>query len=643
MANRGGLTIRDHIPIVIDNFNGLWVRGGEDSVPIDHFSDCENISYSQTGFRTRDGLDTYRAVGNVIRLYNYTMNEGQSLIILVEGGAIYHSINEMTLYGPILTIPAMDDFNFQSVSGRAYITPITRTITSQGQTREVGMENEFIYVYKGDGTSARKAAGDPPTNSDDTPLVAYNSTIDGVIDQGIHIIGVTFGDGMGGESTSIGTSVKPLIYALGAKQAYVQNLPIGTIGTVSRKIWMSRAIDPEQFLQADIDSNTGIYTMYLAKEINDNTTLSTIIDISDLNLTTPFVAGSLPNPTSGGITAENTDVEGFCDIGLHVVGVVYETDTGYLTAPGPETLAVQTFVNGNRKVKIDNIPVSPDSFVVKRHLVACRAIADYNGDDLGYQLFFIPDGTIEDNTTTFLEVSFYDADLLDDASYLLDNFAEIPACAMMSQYHHRLVIGTTFDDISIAYFSAPGEPEAIDQVDGVVTIPLDGNPITAGQEFRDVFYVFKQTRTYALNDNGDFPSSWVPIVIDEGIGASIHGISTVLDSGGVNIDFLLIVDYSGVLIFNGFYQRPELSWKIRDYWLSLDRAFFGLIQIMNDSLNQYIYITLPNKRILFGDYSTAMTPKDIKWAKWRFAVETTSIALINTDTLIIGSQQEASA
>src|SRR5215471_20507648 len=274
------LNVRDHEPIVIDQFNGWWSRGGDDSVPLDHFSDCENISYSQTGFRTRDGLDTYRAIGNVIRLYNYTMNSGQSLIIMVEGGNIYHSIDEVTLYGPVLSIPAMDDFSFLSYSGRAYITPITRTTVGRdGNTysREVCMAGEFLYVYKGDGTPARKAAGDPPTNSDDTPLVAYNSTIDGVIDQGIHIIGVTFGDGIGGESTSIGTSIKPLIYAPGGKQAYVQNLPIGTVGITERKIWMSKAIDPADFEQASIDSNTGIYTMYLVATINDNTTLSTII------------------------------------------------------------------------------------------------------------------------------------------------------------------------------------------------------------------------------------------------------------------------------------------------------------------------------------------------------------------------------
>lgn len=637
------MRVRDHEPIVLEEFNGLWVRGDADSVPSDHFSDAENIQFIQGGFETRDGVDTYRAVGNVIRMFNYIMESGQSLLILNEDGEVFHSYDESTLYGPILTIAGMDDFNIEVTAGRAYITPVQREITDLGETREVGMEGEFIYVYLGDGSNARKAAGQPPTNDDDTPLVAYNSSIDGLIDQGIHIIGVTYGDGVGGESTSIGTSVKPLIYAPGGKQAYVVNLPIGGVGITERKIWMSKAIDPEVFKQADIDTDTGVYEMFLVKTIADNTTLSTIIDIADASLTTTFTAGALANPTSGGITAENTDTEGYSDIGLHVIGVVYETDTGYLTAPGPEVLAVQTFVNENRAIKIKSIPVSPDSFVVKRHLVSTIALNNYNGDDLGYQLYFIPGGTIEDNVTTELELSYYDADLIDDASHLIDNFAEIPAGANLSFYHGRMVVIATFEDISVAYFSHPGEPEAIDQVDGVVIIKLNGQPLTNGQEFRDVFYLFKQTQTWAINDNGDLPSTWVPFEIDLGIGASLHGIATVLDSQGVNIDFLLMVDYSGVMVFNGFYSRPELSWKIADYWLALDRSFFGLIQISNDTVLQRIYITLPNKRMLLGDYNNGMNPKSIKWAKWRFDFETTTIALINTSTLLIGAQDTLDA
>jgi len=635
------MALRDHKPIVLEAFNGLWKRGDDDSCPIDHFTEAENISYIQGGFRTRDGLDTFGGIGNVVRLYNYTMQEGQSLLILNEDGEIFHAVSETLVYGPILSISGMQDFGMVSIAGMAYITPITRSITSQGQTREVGMEGEFVYVYKGKGEVARKAAGFSPVQDATNPhLVAYNSSVKGVIDEGIHIIAVSFSDG-GGESTAAGPEIKPIIYAVGEQQAYVQNIPIGGGGTTERHIYMSKAIDPELYIQGQANGLAGIYELFLAKVIPDNTTISDIIDIADADLIVPFAAGGLPNPTAGGIVASNTDNEGYCDIGLHVIGVVYETDTGYLTAPGPEVMAVQSFVNENRSILVKNIPTTGDPSVVKRHLVSSKAILNYNGDDLGYQLYFIPDATLEDDDATELEISYYDIDLLDDASHLIDNFEEIPAGVTLTTYKGRMVLSTTHKDISICYLSAPGEPEAIDQVDGIIIVPLDGNPVTNAQEFRDVLYLFKQTRTYAVNDNGDVPSTWQPFAIDQGIGASVHGIGTVLDSGGVNIEYLLIVDYSGLMVFNGTYARPELTWKIQDAWLAMDRAFFGLIQIMNDSLNQLIYITLPSKRMFHANYANGLDAKNIRWAHWRFDIETTSIALINTDTLIIGAQDEA--
>ena len=133
-------------------------------------------------------------------------------------------------------------------------------------------------------------------------------------------------------------------------------------------------------------------------------------------------------------------------------------------------------------------------------------------------------------------------------------------------------------------YQAPNEPEAFDQVDGIIIVPLDGNPITNAQALRDVLYIFKKARTYATVDNQDVPSTWSIAPIDQGIGGSVHGIATILDSGGVNVDFLIILDYSGVMIFNGTYARPELSWKIQDYWLALDRNRFHFLETINDTL-----------------------------------------------------------
>lgn len=625
--------LRGHEPIIIEEFNGLWKRGDQDSVPIDHFSDLNNIEFIESGFQTRPGIEPLVAKGNIVRMYNYKMQNGESLLALDSGGNIWHSLldGSGTIYGPVLTIVEMEDFGFVSINGRAYITPFKTYTDINGTELQKGLETDFVYVYKGDGSNARKAAGFPPTNSDDAPMVAFNNPLAGVVEEGIRILACSFSDGAD-DSTSIGPSTLPTIYAPGNQCISLTNIPIGGVGITERRIWATHVIDP-----ADWTANYADFTFYLVTTISNNTDTSAVLNFTDADLTTPFAAGSLPNPTSGGLEVRNVSTAGHCTIGLHVVGVIFETDTGYLTAPGPEVFGVQTFIDERKAITVSNIPTSPDSAVVKRHLVASKAVTNYSGNDHEYQLFFIPDATIEDNTTTELTVSFFDAELLDDASHLLDNFSEIPSGVTLTTYHGRMALSTTFADISLFYFSAPGEPEAIDQVDGVVIAPLEGNPLTNGMEYRDVFYMFKKVRTYAVSDNGDVPATWQVTVIDQGIGCSVHGVASVLDSGGVNVDFLIITDFSGLMIFNGLYQRPELTWKILDFWTELDRNFFSAIQTLNDSLTQILYMTLPSRRILIGDYKNGLNAKDIRWSVWTFEVETTTIALFNTNTLAIGS------
>ena len=630
--------MRDHKPYIIEEFMGLWARGDADSTPGDHFVDCNNVDYIESGVKTRDGLDTLFAKGNVVRMYNYVQPTGDSLLILDTSGDFWHALldGSDTIYGPILSIPGATDFAFVAMNTYAFISPFNSTTIPSGISQEVGLQGEFVYVYKGDGTAARKAAGFPPTRSADSfGLIAYPNINVGIVDRGIHVVAVTYSNGSG-DSGALGTTIRPVVYTIGETELVVDRIPISTDpGITQRKIWMTHAIDPANW-NPDVDS----YTYYLAATINDNTTQDIVLNTPDSALTVAFVAGSLPVPSdNNALHASNGVDKGYCDFGLHVIGVVYETDTGFLTAPGPEVLAVQTFVNEQREIIIDNIPISPSSVVIARHIVASKAIDLFNGDDRGFQLFFVPNGVINNNTDTSINLSFYDSDLIDDASHLIDNFSEIPAFAVLNTYHQRLVGAAEYGNISLSRVSAVGEPEAISQVDGLIQMPPDGNSITGAQEFRDILYLFKQTKTSGYSDNGDEPSTWNGTVLDQGIGCSIHGIGTVLDSAGVNIDFLLIIDYSGIMLFAGLYERPELSWKIRDYWFGLDKTDFKNIQVLNDSLNQRIYISLPNRKILFADYQLGMNYKQIRFAKWELPVEATTIALINKDTLAIGAKQ----
>jgi hypothetical protein len=500
--------LRDHQPIEITEFNGLWRRGDVDNTPLDHFSDCNNIKFrGNSSFSTRDGLgisqDVAVPLSNVKRIYNYPTPTGNTLIVLTYNattgvGTIHHVVSATVVHGPLLTITGMTDFAFVPYAGRGYISPFS-SFTVGDLNVEKGLQNEFLYVYRGDGSAATKAAG----------------------------------------ASLSGT----MTVAIGAA--------------------------------------------------------------------------------------------GHTDAGQHVFGFVSETDTGYLSPPGLLTAFVTSPLNS---VSFGSVDVSPDIHVTKRHLVATKKITDYNGDTQGYQFFFVPNATINNNTDTFLNtISFYDADLLEDASYLLENYTEIPAGAALTMYHNRLCLFATFADISLGLVSAIGEPEAIDQVDGLIVVPPDGNPITNGQELRDILYVFKRSRTVSFTDNGDTPSSWPLVVVDNALGTSVHGIATVLDSGSSSVDYLIICSYQGVSLFNGKFITPELSWKIEDYWRDLDRNDFRLVQIVNAPIQKEIYIVLPTRVILSGNYANGFDPKKIRWSPWSYLMGVNTVAIHNVDEIILGA------
>lgn len=497
--------MRNHNPVTIEEFNGLWARGGADSCPMDHFTDQNNIRYIESGFQTRDGLDPYQLIANPVRMYQY--NSGTSglegVIVLNNVGEIHHVVSGIDFL--VMTIASMTDFGFLEYNGRAYISPSSDAGPS-------GLSGEKLWVYLGDQvTPARVAAGAGPIDAD------------------------------------------------------------------------------------------------------------------------------------GVMTSANSATVGDVEAGIHIFAVVYETNTGYLTSIGPDTLSALT-CTGGFSVDLASIPISPNAYVTKRHIIATKSIDPslYTGNVRGYQFFFVASAVINDNTSTTLTVSFFDSELLEDASHLLDNFTSIPAGGGLGLYHNRLLLWDTATDISLVYVSAPGEPEAISQVDGLILLPNQGEGITHCAEYRDVLYIFKANTTSATSDNGNEPSSWPVQIVDNGVGCSKHGLAIVGEFGSINIEYLLVHNYSGIFVFNGTYTRPELSYKIKDLWLDFNQLEIILAsEFYNDVLHQMIYINIPSENmILMGDYSNGLDFKSIKWATWTFNVSPKTLSLIGKDQiLLVGAGQ----
>jgi hypothetical protein len=337
---------------------------------------------------------------------------------------------------------------------------------------------------------------------------------------------------------------------------------------------------------------------------------------------------------SGALAVAN-GAAGHTDPGLHLFGWVRETISGYLSAPGQLTSFTTAAASS---VSFGTVQATGSPLIAKRHLVATKVITlPWDGDLNNQTYYFVPGATINNDTDIFLNnVSFYDADLLEDASHLSDNYAEIPAGAVLTMYRSRLVLFSTFSDISTGLVSAPGEPEAISQIDGLITFPPDGNPVTNAQELRDILYCTKRSRTVSFTDTGDAPALWPMILIDNALGTSVHGIATVLDSGSSSIDFLIICTYQGISIFNGKYLTPELSWKIETYWKNLDRDDFRKIQIVNAPIQKEIYVVLPDGKVLVGNYSNGLDRMKIKWAPWLFLLSVSTVAIHNIDEIIFG-------
>src|SRR3990167_5989512 len=130
--------MRDHEPIEITEFNGLWKRGDRESTPEDHFSDCNNIEFIESGFQSRPGIaaldidDACDNLQNVVRMYTYLRPDRQSLLVL----------------------------NFY-----------------------------FFYVFLGEGAAARKAGGLAPTG---VMTGANGDPINTKLQAGYHIFAVVF-------------------------------------------------------------------------------------------------------------------------------------------------------------------------------------------------------------------------------------------------------------------------------------------------------------------------------------------------------------------------------------------------------------------------------------------------------------------
>jgi hypothetical protein len=480
----------DYTPFPIRDFQGLYVRGKEDSTPPDHFQDCNNVKFTENGVTTRDGTDLFLPTGPVLRIHLYKrINEATRMLILKPGGVMVDSVN---ISAPILTIAGMIDFSALNMFNRVYISP---------HNGIKGLPNEKIYVW--DGTVMRPAGGTQPVGT----LVATNSALSGNVEAGTHLF-----------------------------------------------------------------------------------------------------------------------------------AVVFETVSGFYSKPGPAVFA-QLLVPAaaDKKVDLSGVPTGPIG-TIRRHIIATRAILDYDGNQYGQEYFFISDGVIPDNVGTTITVNFYDSQLVEDALYLFDVLNEIPAGLVLGAYKGRMVVGNFDNNQFLLRVSPKNEPEIFNDTDSAIIVdPEEASGVTNIVEHRDLMGITKSLKSYITSDNGGEPNTWDVIMLDKGVGTEVHGISAILDSSGASSDRFFVAARGGLIMYDGSFHVPELSWKIEDLWRNINQPNFHKIEVEFDPINKLVYVLVPYgaatepNLIFVGDANEGLDYKKIRWSKWSFSQWTPTTMVVDVE------------
>lgn len=353
------------------------------------------------------------------------------------------------------------------------------------------------------------------------------------------------------------------------------------------------------------------------------------------------------SPT-GFLSVRTSGFSGFVEAGTHLFAVSFETASGFITKPGPEHYTVYS-APGGFKVDIDNIPLGPAGTVARR-LLATKVADPYFGDEDNQEFFFIPGGRIPDNLSTIHTVDFFDADLQATADHLFFQRESIPACLHLSSYKNRLVALNYDGGNSIALISEAGDPESFSEIDGFIVVdPASSDTLRTSIEFRSVLYFLKGFHISGVSVvEGLSPAEWAPEAVDFGVGSDVFGVQRIIDKEGANDDKFLMATRSGLAIFNGLVQHPDLTWAIEHYWKRINFDAANKIQVFNDPSRNILYVALPldgyvlPNVILIGDYSRGLDPINIRWSPWTFPFIDFCITvdIVNAATVLrIGSKE----
>src|SRR5437764_15360126 len=102
-------------------------------------------------------------------------------------------------------------------------------------------------------------------------------------------------------------------------------------------------------------------------------------------------------------------------------------------------------------------------------------------------------------------------------------------------------------------------------------------------------------------------------------------------------DLMLVGDRSGLYLFNGVVNKPQLTIKVESIWT--ERVNFpNLHSIIIDTARKLIYVcgldsvvgTNYSKSILVGNFQEGIGIEETKWSIWKFPLNVVGMGLLNS-------------
>jgi hypothetical protein len=337
-------------------------------------------------------------------------------------------------------------------------------------------------------------------------------------------------------------------------------------------------------------------------------------------------------PSAFTLTLSEPGASGNCEAGLHLYGVAFETDTGYVTAPGGFQQINQS---GAKTTRAANLPIGPAGTAARVLVATKRIVGTFNGDFQNQTYYLVPNGRVAGNVAVSVDVSFFDADLAADVSYLLDQLSTLPAGVGIGSYNGRLTTWGEDVNPSVVRVSASGQPESFSAPQGFVTVnPGDsGGGIKKTFVYRNQLICCKSQRTYITQDNDNDGAFWPVRELDMSKGTECHGVGTILDFGENIEDRVFVADRAGLQLFNGTFSDAELTYNIMDIWNRINQVFFHTIEVAVDPVDALVYCAVPldaatsPSHLIVGDFNEGLSPDKIKFTIWAFPVAPQTIVV----------------